>query len=503
MNSLRSAALLAVGLAFAAAWVPSRAASAEAERNLWPYRVSQLGADGNEISWQSIGPLLFKKKREDGGTVSGLRPLFVSWRAPAGDIREVSLLYPVFTYRTDGETYRWSLLQLMNRSGDRELRVRERQPSLTYETFDIWPFWFSRDTGSAESSYRALFPIAGTIKSRFGQDRVSWTLFPLYARTEKNDAVTTATPWPFIKTTRGTEEGFALWPLFGWRSKPEHFDRRFYLWPLGWNNTIQPPDDSPTGTPPRREVGFLPFYSRESGPEFINESYLWPFFGYTDRTGPISYHETRYFWPFLVQGHGDERTVNRYAPFYTRSVKKGMQKKWVMWPLYREKRFAEAGIAHTQRQVLYFLYWSLQQRSTTNPSAAPADKSHLWPIYSKWDNGAGRRQFQFPSPLEIFFPDNERVRQSWSPLFSLYRKDQRAPGSVRHEALWGLVSWTRAANHREFHLGPLFSVNAEPEEKRVALGNGLVGVRRLPGVGWRLFWFDFPSKANKVPAPSR
>ncbi len=503
MNHLRSTTLLAVSLAFGLAFAVRGTTSIRAEENFWPVKVSQTDDAGNVVSSQTAGPLLFQKPGSQGGTVSGFRPFFVKWRATAGETREIDVLYPVFTYRTDSEKYRWSVLQLVNRSGDRAARSAERLPALTYETFDLWPFWFSRDTGSPESSYRALFPIAGTIKSRFGYDKLTWTLFPFYGRAEKRGAITTATPWPFIKTTQGTEQGFAFWPLFGWRTKPGVHDYRFFLWPLGWNNTIQPPPESPAGTPPRREVAFLPFYSRETAPGYVNESFLWPFFGYTNRDQPKHYHETRYFWPFLVRGDGDNHTVNRFGPFYTHSVTKGIEKTWVIWPLYREKRVSEAGIAQTQRQVLYFLYWSLQQRSLTNPSAAPAEKAHLWPLYSTWDNGAGKRQFQFPSPLEVFFPDNDRVHQTWSPLFSLYRKDQRAPGFVRHEALWGLLSWTRAPSRREFHLGPLFSVKAEPEEKRVAFGSGLVGVRRVPGSSWRLFWFDFPSKANNVRAASR
>ena len=33
---------------------------------------------------------------------------------------------------------------------------------------------------------------------------------------------------------------------------------------------------------------------------------------------------------------------------------------------------------------------------------------------------------------------------------------------------------------------------------RVAFGNGLIGFRRSADKGWRLFLFDFPSKANNV-----
>ena len=474
-----------------------------AEQNIWPVKVTQYDDAGAVTSWQAAGPLIYKKSAADGEVVSGFRPIYAQWRRSAGDIREVNVLYPIFTYRADGSYYRWSLLQIILRSGDRAGKASGQHPALVDETFDIWPLWFSRTTGAPEGTYRGLFPVHGTIKNRFGYDQLNWTLFPLYGRAEEHDAVTIAAPWPIISVTSGTEQGFRFWPLFGWRTKPAAFDRRFFLWPLGWNNTIQPFEEAPPGTAPRHQVGFLPFYTRETAQGLIDENYLWPFFGYTRRDEPFRYREDRYFWPFWVRGRGDERVVNRFGPFYTHSVVKGVDKRWVMWPLYREVHFSDAGIAQRKRQVLYFLYWSLEQRSTTNPAAAPAEKSHLWPLYSKWDNGAGRKQLQFPSPLELFFQGNERIRQSWSPLFTLYRFDQRAPGTVRHEAFWGLLSWTRSASNREFHFGPIVSMEAANEEKRFAIGNGLIGARRSRDSGWRVFWFDFSSKANKVRDSSR
>lgn len=496
MNFLRLTAIVAA--AFAAA----RAGAAE--RNAWPVRVAQTDRAGEIVSWEAAGPLIFKKPAADGDTVSGFRPLFAQWITPGGDVRETNVLYPIFVYRADSETYSWSVFQLINRSGNRDPRAAKGAPQNIEEAFDLWPFWFSRNTGSPGSSYHALFPIVGTVKNRFAHDELSWVIFPLYGHAEKNGAVTTATPWPFVQITHGAEQGFALWPLYGTREKPEKFHRQFFLWPLGWNNTIQPSAEAPAGTPPRHEAAFLPFFSRETDAGFVNASYLWPFFGYTDRTVAPRYHETRYFWPFLVQGRGDQKFVERWGPFYTHSIIKGMDKTWVMWPLYREKRLTEGGIAQTQRQLFYFVYWSLEQRSVRNPSAAPAEKSHLWPFFSKWDNGAGRRQFQSPSPLELFFPDNERVRTSWSPLFSIYRYDQRAPGDDRTEILWGLLTWRHEPERREFHFGPLLSVDSQPAAGRIALGNGLVGLERASAdSGWRLFWFDFPGKANKLRASSR
>lgn len=469
-------------------------ACAAAEENLWPVRVAQTGGDRAIVSWRSAGPLIFRNPSAEPGTVAGFRPLFARWTTPSGQLRETNVLYPIFTHRTDGDTYRWSVFQLVNRSGARAAGTAAGQTAPTYETFDVWPFWFSRDTGSPESSYRALFPVAGTLQARFGYDELSWMLFPIYARAEKRGAVSTSTPWPFVKVTRGTEQGFALWPLYGKREKSAAFEREFFLWPLAWNNTIEPADAAPAGTLSRREVGFLPFYTSETDTGFVNRNYAWPFFGYTIRTEPIRYRESRYFWPFLVQGRGEQKFVNRWGPFYTHSIVKGTDKTWLLWPFYREKSWTDAGLHQTQRQFLYFVYRSTAQRSANNPAAAPAHKTHLWPLVSAWNNGAGRRQIQFPSLLEVFFPDNERVRASWSPLFALYRFDQTAPDASRHDLLWGLITWRRDPGAHEFHLGPLFSTSANVAEKRVAIGNGVLAwERRTTAAGWRFFWFDFPS----------
>lgn len=472
------------------------------ERNAWPIHVAQQDAAGQVTSWESVGPLIFRKPALEGGTVSGFRPFFVRTEDTEGTTTVATVLYPVFIYRADSDNYKWTILNLITGSGPKQ-EVTTIYSDRT-KGFDFWIFWFSRDTGSPETSYRAFFPIAGTIKNRFGKDQLSWVIWPLYFQVKKNGAVSTYTPWPFIQTVHGTEHGFALWPLYGQRDKPDTFHHSFFLWPLGWNNTIQPPEDAPAGTPPTQQFGFLPFYTRERKDHFINEDFVWPFFGYTDRTLPNRYHEMRYFWPFLVQGRGDDRYVDRWGPFYTHSVIKGMDKTWIMWPLVRQARWIDADIAQKKTQFLYLIYWSQQQRSLTNPAAAPADRTHIWPLFSKWDNGAGRRQFQLFSPFDVFFPDNDNVRETWTPLFAIYRSDQRAPDDKRWSLLFRAVTWRQEHGEKEFHLGPLLSVESRPQQRRVAFGLGIFGWKRDPGDGsWHVFWFDFPAKASKLPPPSR
>jgi hypothetical protein len=474
-------------------------------QSTWKLGTDVTNAKGELVSSTAAGPFWMWKKAPDGSVTQGVRPFWIQTKDAQGTLRQGLSIYPIFSYRGDDETYQWSVFELIKRSGRKDGAPPPQSTLKDGEALDIWPFWFSRTGREPEDNYKALFPIYGTIKSRFGFDRLHWTIFPLYVRSEKRGAITTSAPWPFIRVTRGEAHGFALWPLFGWKDRPDVSKERFYLWPLGYNNTKYPSPEEPLGTPPVRQIGALPFYAKLSAPGYINEDYLWPFFGYTDRTKPVRYHETRYFWPFFVQGHGDEREVNRWGPFYTHSIIKGTDKTWIMWPVYRQAKWTEKNIAQTKTQFLYFLYWSLDQRSATNPNVPHAYVRHIWPVFSQWDNGAGRRQLQVLSPFEVLFPNNQKVRDTWSPFFALYKYDQRSPGNDRHSLLWDIITWehrTPAAPATTDAASPVRHALA-PREERLSLGRGLIGLRRPEGErAWRLFWLDFKSKQSSVSTAS-
>ncbi|MDO8539276.1 MAG: hypothetical protein Q7S40_02465 [Opitutaceae bacterium] len=486
----RSAAWLVLGFVAVVASGAMRAGPAERESNFWPVLVRQLDEHRQPESWTGAGPLLFNRPTADGGRASGFRPFWYQTHDARGEFRSGYFLYPLFSYTVDENTYKYSIFELVRQWGRRAGAPAPQSIFERRQEFEVFPFWFSRTTGDPEFSYRALFPIYGTIKNKLGFERLSWTLFPLYVENEKRGAITTSTPWPIVRVTRGAAHGFGIWPLFNRVERPGVSREAYYLWPLGYNVTRQPGPDDPAGTPPRRDVGALPFYARSTGPGYISEDFGWPFFGYTDRTQPVRYHETRYFWPFLVQGRGDDRYVNRWGPFYTHSIVKGYDKTWYAWPLVRRAQWTDAGLRQTKTQFFYFLYWSNVQRSATRPHLPSAGLRHVWPLFSSWNNGAGRRQLQVLSPFEVFFPGNEKVRQVWTPLFSLFRSDQRAPGNVRYSLLWDIITWERHA--------PV-AAQASPHEQRFALGRGLIGIRRAPGErAWRLFWLDFPSKRATV-----
>lgn len=500
----------------------SRAEPIEREWNAWPFLVQQRNAAGAVASWTGAGPLLFRQPQADpdGNTARGFRPIWVRVETPAGDFRSATFLYPLFSYSVDENTYKWSLFELVRQWGRRTGAGPLRSTFEEREEFEVFPFWFSRQTGDPELSYRGLFPIHGTVKHKLWFERLSWTLFPLYVENEKRGAVTTSTPWPIVRVTRGAAHGWGVWPLFNYVDRPGVARHETYLWPLGFNHIRHPSPDDPPGTPPRRDFGLLPFYTRSTGPGYVNEDYLWPFFGYTDQTRKegggllgssrqpgaertVNYRETRYLWPFFVQGRGDERMVDRWAPFYTHSIHQGYDKRWFLWPLLRRAEWTDDHVARERTQLLYFLYWREEQRALRHQAPA-GSLTHVWPLFSHWENGAGRRQWQFLSPLEVFFPQAEKVKQNWSPLFALARHERRGPGDARTSLLWNAITWERqAAEQRsEFHLGPLLGVARRSAERRIAIGNGLFGFKRDAGRGWRMFWWDFPAKrAAAQPLP--
>lgn len=460
------------------------------EVNYWPLYVQRTVEGSTATSAEWLGPLLYA---QSGPATSsfGLRPVFQESQAPGHT--QSNLLFPFFTWQQQGALNSFSFFKLVNSRTDNEV------PANPDARFDVWPFYFSRQTGKPDESYRAFFPFGGTIKHRLGRDRITFALFPLYAHNEANGRQVTHAPWPFLRFIDGDGyDGFEFWPLFGRSTHDGDYDRQFCLWPLFYKSASHLSAETP-----HVKVGALPFYARDTGPGYISETFVWPFFGYTHRTAPHRYDEQRYLWPLLVQGRGDDRLVNRWAPIYTHSTIKGVDKTWLLWPLYRNQRWADNGIAQQKDQLLFFLYWSLAQRSLTNPSAAPARKTHLWPLFSAWDNGAGREQIQLVSPFEVFFPSNEAVRTLWSPLFAVYRYERHPDTSARHSLLWNAVTYHHTPAAKEFHLGPLFSVHADSARRRFALGNGLIGLQRHAGNRWRLFLFDFkPNAALKsLPAP--
>ncbi len=416
--------------------------------NFWPVLVAEGEGDahafGHNYERWAGGTIFFFDEPANGINTRGFRPIHTRMTDPkSGQIRG-HVLYPLFNYRIEDNYFNWNLFYFLN------FRRQNPEEQTDITEFNVFPFIFYRKSPDPERSYFGLFPIAGHVKAKFGNGRIDWLLFPFYGKFQENNVTTLTVPWPFIKIMSGEgNHGFELWPLYGSRHKDGAYREKFILWPF-----VMTKDEKLWLDRPEELRAYLPFYFRHTTATFENKSYPWPFVGHTDSSFP-RYQETRYFWPLFVQTRGDNRYINRWGPFYTHSIRKGVDKTWVMWPLYRKQTWIEQDLAMRKTQFLYVLYWNLTQERPGMADGPRATKTHFWPISSYWNNGAGDIQLQLLSPLEPIFPYNRAVRSLYSPLFAVYRYERKGDDFARANALFNFFTYRREAGTTQTDFGPL------------------------------------------------
>lgn len=436
--------------------------------------------------FKALGPFL-ESRENDTESMSTMRPLYVDYFNKETEVRQYYYLPPFFVHYSDPNLKRWEIYTFIQRR-----RTGLKTPDQVIETFLIVPFvWFHYEPGNPEASYYGLFPIYGESQD-FIFDKTTWALFPLYATIQSGDLTRMGTPWPFIQTLHGPGTGGALvWPLFGHWWQERKMDYQFFLWPLIYRKVDQL--DRPI---PRVREGFLPFWATEHG-EFVDDvTILFPFFGWKeDRT--TNYTEERYLYPFFMQGRGDNKYVNRWAPFYTHSIVTGVDKTWIMWPAWRDRTLQDQGLIIDRQQLFYFLYWNETQRSATNPNLAEAYETHVWPWISEYDNGAGLKQAQLFSPFEVFYPHNRSVRDLYTPLFAFWRSQWNTnTGESKQSFMWDFMVEEKTADSTRFEINPFFLVHdVAPDHAEFSLGRGLLGYERDGDFETgqetiQLFWFE-------------
>ena len=450
--------------------------------NYWPVRVDleEESADGVRTRQQYLGPFVEKYSGPEQDWTA-VRPFGIRYEENAPlNPRSFYFLYPLYSYRATDPGYYWNLFYLIRGSH------YETNGELDSNTFEIFPFYFDYDyPHTPDFSYWGMLPFYGEVKDRFFFERVKWVMFPFYTEWENNGETSYGTPWPFIfHRTGGGSSGFAFWPFFGTYKRPGHYTYKYLLWPLIYYEVKDLDREVPT-----TNYGFLSFYTYEKSENLVQENFLWPFFGYTDRYEP-EYHETRYFWPFLVQGRGTPY-VNRWGPFYTHSIRKGVDKKWFMWPLLKRRSWNTEQLEVTNWSFLYFLYWSETQKARDPNSDFKASKTFVWPFFSYGDNGADREQFQLFTPLIPWFKHNEVVRDLYSPLFAIYRYDGNPEENTwRRSFLFSLVTVEKKKSGGRFTLGPVLDVSTGEDEGGFSILHGLFGRKRVGDeTEWKLFWF--------------
>lgn len=432
--------------------------------NLWPlygrHRDPLTGATETRV----LGPLILRRESPEG-VEGGFRPLFYTVDRPAEHSRESEVLYPLGSYTRQGTEWSFRFFPIFY----------ERHPA----EFTFFPLLFSRGPGPEEPGDFGLFPLWGHLRGRFGRDEIRFVLFPLYARTRKEEVESTHVLWPFFSRWTGPgQRGWQVWPLYGRDRAAGRFDKTFALWPIYFR------EDLDLDTPhPTRVRYVLPFYASRISAERRQVSVLWPLFtkisdsqkGIEQWDGP---------WPLVHTRRGPEEESFRVWPLYGRSRIGERERKFVLWPVYtfQAERLPEA--ISTRHRFLLFLY---QDRRLLEGGEALVERHRVdvWPLFSFVEGPEGT-YFHFLSILEPFFPENERIARNYSPLWRLYVVRRDREGRLVSNLLWNLYRReVTPEGHRIEFLGPLFLYNKGRgeggERTRVSLLRGLLEYRREAG----------------------
>jgi len=435
-----------------------------------------------------IGPLLGEDI--DGATSYGaVRPVIVTCKDSTTDTGWICSFYPLFSMIDYPNGYRWNIF---------ELCVGSKNVSATghpITSFEIWPVCWHYDNGVPEESYDGILPLAGTLQNRLFFKRIDWFAFPAFARFQQQDHSDVYILWPIFRSRSGEKAtGYAAWPLFGHFEKEGVYDNTYFFWPLIYDNYRTLPADKGGGT--SRNFGMLPLVAGEDAPGLKSRTYVWPFFGYTTKSAPReTYHETRFLYPFVVFGKGDNVDVERILPLFTHEFSQQHHKTWVLWPMLRVDDTRMDFMEIHKDTMFYFLYKNEVQTSPGRDFKAR--KTQLWPLFGYIDNGAGKKQFQILNPFEPFFSGNEMIRQSWTPFFALYRYE-KSGDEMRRSFLWNFVLYNRNGGNKELSVSIFYSKKTTPESSGWSIAKGLLSHENKGEIiSWKAFWGLLGSKEDE------
>lgn len=352
----------------------------------------------------------------------------------------------------------------------------------------ILPFYCRRITEDSQTSYLAIFPFCGKVQNVLIYDEINFAMFPIIAQVRRNSETSNWFLWPIFRWQSGEKSsGGAIWPIWGNLKRDQHYRYRYAFWPLLYEKKEYNQIGEET-----LKRGFLPFFASERSKDVNDLTLLWPLLG--QRQEP-NYHEWRWAWPFMVQARG-HTYINRWAPFYSHSIQKKVDKRWVAWPFIKWTQWNEKGLDLQRQQFLYFLFWQEIQKNK-NTQQLVVRKTHLWPWFSDWKNTEPyQRQFYMLSPLEVFFPKNLVVQKNYSPLFCLYKLN--ATETLCEESfLWNLISSQKTAETKSVKAGPFLQYHKNKEKTSFEILGGFLGAYSdHKKKSFKFLWIQFNRKAR-------
>ena len=422
-----------------------------------------------------LGPLYYKRPLPDGeGTESALlwpffqkvsstrvqqfslRPL-VNYRieetdGPDGTVIEMQSVWPLFLHRkTQGLTL--SRTRVYPLFFHRHFRHPEGDEDV--DTF-LLPFLLTGRDGSL-GRYFALFPLAGELKGIFGQDRIRFLLFPLYADAREGEHRSWHFLWPFFQYGKGGgKTSFRVFPFVSWKKKENWYKKFYVLWPFfgrvqQWLGTEHPTDT----------WLFLPFYGRQQTPFGKIDYFLYPFFSYQRNENPGNrFREWQLPWPFFSMIRGDNFRKTYFLPFWGELTHKDRyHKDFALYPIYWFFAFGTRETIITRRYVLPF-YWD--RRVMDHSGRDIRKRFKVWPFIDREKDVQGHERFRFLSPL--WFRDPDGFERNYGDFWTLYSRERKHVGRKDQRILW--YRWSSLLPVEGPEAGKSENIPVKPEEEK-------------------------------------
>jgi hypothetical protein len=437
----------------------------------------------------ALGPFYERVISPAGHDVRAYRPLTSGVVDPVQDRDMRDVLWPLYVGRRIHHESQWRAGVFYGfRHGDHEA-ARKR-------TWLI-PFYFQGRTTEGKT-YRALFPLGGSIHDILGRDYVEFALFPLYLHTTFKDQKSTSFLWPiYSRTTGDTIHRWRIFPLYGESHSEGKFDKRFILWPI-WN-------DVRYHYPNSKGSGFMlfPIAGRLVLTDQTTTWVLPPFFRFTRGEERSFIHAP---WPFFQYSSGDVDKLY-FWPLWGRKTFENVDRRFFLWPIFWHSTADYPESIQTRHMMVPFFSHTKRVSKTLNEDgeAEVVERRHrIWPVYSYVRRGETSR---FRTLALWPLPDYSSVERNLAPLWTLYSRVAHED-NVDSEILWGLYrNLKRGEEARSWSIFPLYESRRDdrldPPRRSWSILKGLLGREKTGDhARWRFLYF-FRSGGDGSPTSER
>lgn len=422
---------------------------------------------------QVLGPLFERATSGEGQTLTAVRPLVSRYEHPHVERHGMDVLWPLAHAKGFRDERRIRVLLTYY------TRFDVNDPESPYR-FRMLPVYFQGRDADGET-YRAVFPLGGTIHDMLGQDRLFFVLFPLYGRAELNEIVSHNVLWPFVSRATGDEVyRFRVFPFYGQSRYRDRHNKKFVMWPF-WTS-------AEWMYPTSQGSGFIlfPIYGRIDLTDQQSWLFLPPFFRVSQGTRQNAWLLP---WPFFQRRTGE---VNQTYVWPIAGQKRvpGVETRFFLWPLVHQERVERGDrIAH-RLYVLPFYYSDLKrERSEAPPPRAPdqpvprgsavSNYQKIWPLVSYRREGDETR-FRM---LDLWpLRQTAAIERNYAPFWTLIQ-NTRVEDRSDTEILWGLFRReVRGEESSYTSLFPLVEWEREEAEsgvrRRWSFLKGLIGIEQ-------------------------